>query len=112
MNALMCLVPNRNGKHPNICFDHLQRDRAHHGGRYTLGQYPCHGVLGDSQYFCLADEGSLRNEYMCGDVGSNGKESFPFASPFLPPLRENPATIRKGDSINDVHKKFSFHIWN
>ena len=44
-------------------------------GRYTLGQYPCHGVLGDSQYFCLADEGSLRNEYMCGDVGSNGKGS-------------------------------------
>ena len=65
----------RNGKYKNICFDHLQRDRAHHGGRYTLGQYPCHGVLGDSQYFCLADEGSLRNEYMCGDVGSNGKES-------------------------------------
>ena len=65
----------RNGKYKNICFDHLQRDRAHHGGRYTLGQYPCHGVLGDSQYFCLADEGSLRNEYMCADVGSNGKGS-------------------------------------
>ena len=75
-------MPNRNGKHPSICFDHLQRDRAHHGGRYTLGQYPCHGVLGDSQYFCLADEGSLRNEYMCGDASSNGKESIP---PSLPP---------------------------
>ncbi len=40
--------------------------------RYILGQYPCHGVLGDSQYFSFADEGSLRNEYMCADA-ADGK---------------------------------------
>jgi hypothetical protein len=38
-----------------------------------LGQYPCHPVLGDSQYFSFADEGSLRNEYMCATDGEENK---------------------------------------
>ena len=46
----------RSVKRPNTCFDHLQKDTAHHGAGYFLGQYPCHGFLGDSQYFCHSDQ--------------------------------------------------------
>lgn len=55
----------RNGKYKSICIDHLQRDVAHHGGSYVLGIYPCHGFLGDSQYFSLSLKNEFRNEYMC-----------------------------------------------
>ncbi|TRY62130.1 hypothetical protein TCAL_02174 [Tigriopus californicus] len=62
----------RNQKYPNICFDHLQRDTAHKNGFYFLGQYPCHNVLGDSQYFSLSrDKFELRNEYMCAKSFDN-----------------------------------------
>ncbi len=64
----------RNRQH-NVCFDHLQRDQAHHGNSYILGQYPCHAFLGDSQYFTFSLKSELRNEYMCAE-GKDGKVSM------------------------------------
>lgn len=58
----------RNGKYNHICFDHLQRDNAHHLGHYILGQYYCHATLGDSQYFSWSLTKELRNEYMCAEA--------------------------------------------
>jgi hypothetical protein len=57
----------RNRRYNSICMDHLQRDQAHHLTSYNLGQYYCHDVLGDSQYFCLSRNHELRNEYMCAE---------------------------------------------
>ncbi len=51
-----------------VCFDHLQKDMAHHGNSYNLGQYPCHAQLGDSQYFTFSFADELRNEYMCAEA--------------------------------------------
>ncbi len=56
----------------NVCFDHLQKDEAHHGVSYHLGQYPCHDKLGDSQYYTFSFESELRNEYMCAESGKAG----------------------------------------
>ena len=55
-------------KYPNMCIDHLQKDTAHHGGSYYMGQYLCHGFLGSSQYMCFSQNNELRNEYMCGEA--------------------------------------------
>ena len=62
----------RNRKYPGTCLDHLQRDTAHHGSTYFLGQYPCHGDLGDSQYFSISANNEMRNEYMCGEARKDG----------------------------------------
>ena len=58
----------RNRKHKEMCFDHLQRDTAHHNSMYNMGQYGCHGFLGDSQYFSWSHNKELRNEYMCAEA--------------------------------------------
>ncbi len=66
----------RNVLYSSTCVDHLQRDTAHHGSSYLLGSYPCHGILGDSQYFTLSRSGELRNEYMCAEAaGVKGSET-------------------------------------
>jgi len=53
------------------CIDHLQRDMAHKLTSYTLGEYPCHGFLGSSQYYTVSKQGQFRNEYMCGEVAES-----------------------------------------
>ena len=79
-----------NRKYPALCIDHLQRDQGHHYGSYTLGQYPCHQVLGmtktksqnlvlnlwhvyyvpgSSQYFSVSKGlHEFRNEYSCAEA--------------------------------------------
>jgi len=54
-----------------VCFDHLQKDMAAKYSPYSLGQYPCHPYLGDSQYYTVSRKGELRNEYMCANFKDN-----------------------------------------
>ena len=63
----------RNGKFPQICIDHLQRDKGHHLSPYLLGQYACHAYLGSSQFFSLSKKNELRNEYYCAEVNNDNK---------------------------------------
>ena len=56
----------RSRANTNICVDHLQRDRGQSSDPYLVGQYPCHSVLGDSQYFSLSNADEFRTEYICG----------------------------------------------
>lgn len=58
-------------KDKKVCIDHLQRDAAASLTSYTLGEYPCHPYLGDSQYFTVSKDGEFRNEYMCATVLGN-----------------------------------------
>ncbi|XP_040577961.2 probable N-acetylgalactosaminyltransferase 9, partial [Lepeophtheirus salmonis] len=60
----------RNVMWNDICLDHLQRDSGHNRESYVMGQYPCHSILGSTQYFVYSSNHQLRNEFMCGDVSN------------------------------------------